>query len=329
MSFKQLIKLLKKKSFVLLLCHRSADADAICSAYALQGLLKRFLPDVVVEIGCPAGINKPSKTLLENMPITVNQKPNIESAEAFVLLDMNTVEQLDQAADAVKKSSAPKIVIDHHAPSQETMKLCKLCLIDDKAAANCELVYRLYEEAQIDPNLNEAKALFVGIAFDTRHFALANSPTFGILANLVAAGFDVQQTLAQYALPIDPSERMAKLKACKRAKVLKIEGWIIALSHVSAYQAPAAKALVDLGAHMSAVAGKKEDKVEISLRSVRQFNEGTGVHLGTDIAAPLGEYLQGVGGGHAMASGVSGKGEIQDALKQCLKLLKAKIIKTE
>jgi len=328
MSFKPLIKLLKKKSFVLLLCHRSADADAICSAYALQGLLKRFLPDVVVEIGCPAGINKPSKTLLENMPITVNQKPNIESAEAFVLLDMNTVEQLDEAAEAVKKSPAPKIIIDHHAPNTETMQSCELCIVDDKAAANCELVYRLYEEAQVDPNLNEAKALFVGIAFDTRHFALANSPTFGIIANLVATGIDVQKTLAQYALPIDPSERVAKLKACKRAKILKVEGWIIALSHVSAYQAPAAKALVDLGAHMSAVAGKKNGKVELSLRSVRQFNEGTGVHLGTDIAAPLGEYLGGVGGGHAMASGVSGKGEIQDALKQCLKLLKAKLVKT-
>ena len=329
MSFKQLIKLLKKKSFVLLLCHRSADADAICSAYALQGLLKRFLSDMVVEIGCPAGINKPSKTLLENMPITVNQKPNIESAEAIVLLDMNTVEQLDEATNAVKNSPAPKIMIDHHAPNPETMQTCKLCIVDDKAAANCEIIYRLYEEAQVDPNLNEAKALFVGIAFDTRHFALANSSTFGILANLVATGIDAQQTLAQYALPIDPSERVAKLKACKRAKVLKVEGWIIALSHVSAYQAPAAKALVDLGAHMSAVAGKKEGKVEISLRSVRQFNEGTGVHLGTDVAAPLGEYLQGVGGGHAMASGVSGKGEIQDALKQCLKLVKAKIEKTE
>ncbi len=329
MSFKQLIKLLKTKSFVLLLCHRSADADAICSAYALQGLLKRFLSDVVVEIGCPAGINKPSKTLLENMPITVNQKPNIESAEAIVLLDMNTVEQLDEATNAVKNSPAPKIMIDHHAPNPETMQTCKLCIVDDKAAANCEIVYRLYEEAQVDPNLNEAKALFVGIAFDTRHFALANSSTFGILANLVAAGIDAQQTLAQYALPIDPSERVAKLKACKRAKILKVEGWIIALSHVSAYQAPAAKALVDLGAHMSAVAGKKEGKVEISLRSVRQFNEGTGVHLGTDVAAPLGEYLQGVGGGHAMASGVSGKGEIQDALKQCLKLVKAKIEKKE
>jgi nanoRNase/pAp phosphatase (c-di-AMP/oligoRNAs hydrolase) len=329
MSFKQILQLLQENnaSFVLLLCHRSADADAICSAYGLQGLLKRFMPDIVVEIGCPQGINKPAKTLLENMPITVNFKPNIESAEVIVLLDMNTVEQLDEVASIIKKSTAPKIIIDHHAPSSETMQICKLCIVDDKAAANCELIYRLYSQAKVKPNLNEAKALFVGIAFDTRHFALANSPTFKIVAKLVTVGIDAQQTLAQYALPIDPSERVAKLKACKRAKIIKVEGWIIALSHVSAYQAPAAKALVDLGAHMSAVAGKKNGKVELSLRSTRQFNENAGVHLGVDIAAPLGEFLGGVGGGHAMAAGVSGKGEIKDALNKCLALLKQKIAK--
>jgi nanoRNase/pAp phosphatase (c-di-AMP/oligoRNAs hydrolase) len=331
MSFQTLLQIIQEQQagFVLLLCHRSADADAICSAYGLQGLLKRFLPDAVVEIGCPQGINKPSKTLLENLPITVNLKPNIESAEVIVLLDMNTVEQLDEVAEVIKKSAAPKIVIDHHAPNEETLQLCKLCLIDDKAAANCELVYRLYEDAKVTPTLNEAKALFVGIAFDTRHFALANSPTFQIVAKLVTEGIDAQQTLATYALPIDPSERVAKLKAAKRAKIVKVEGWIIALSHVSAYQAPAAKALVDLGAHMAAVAGKKNGKLEISLRSTRQFHEGTGVHLGVDIASPLGEYLSGVGGGHAMAAGVSGKGEIQGTLKQCLKLLKQKTAKPE
>jgi nanoRNase/pAp phosphatase (c-di-AMP/oligoRNAs hydrolase) len=331
MSFKDLIQIIEKQQagFVLLLCHRSADADAICSAYGLQGLLKRFLPNTVVEIGCPQGINKPSKTLLENMPITVNLKPNIESAEIIILIDMNTIEQLDEVADVIKKSLAPKLIIDHHAPSPETIQICKFCLIDEKAAANCELIYRLYAEADVKPTLNEAKALFIGIAFDTRHFALANSATFEIVAKLVVEGIDAQQTLAQFALPIDPSERVAKLKACKRAKIMKVEGWIIALSHVSAYQAPAAKALVDLGAHMAAVAGKKNGKVELSLRSIRQFNEGTGVHLGVDVATPLGEYLGGVGGGHAMAAGVSGKGEIQDALKQCLKLLKKKMVKTE
>jgi nanoRNase/pAp phosphatase (c-di-AMP/oligoRNAs hydrolase) len=209
---------------------------------------------------------------------------------------MNTVEQLDEAAEAIKKSPAPKIIIDHHAPNQETMALCKLCFIDDTAAANCELIYRLYDEAQVTPTLNEAKALFVGTAFDTRHFALSNSSTLQIVAKLAALGIDVQDTLATFALPIDPSERMAKLKACKRAKIVKVGDWIIALSHVSAYQASAAKSLVDLGAHMSAVAGKKNDKMEISLRSTREFHLQSGVHLGTDIAAPLGEFLGGVGG---------------------------------
>jgi nanoRNase/pAp phosphatase (c-di-AMP/oligoRNAs hydrolase) len=330
MSFKELIQILQDQqaSFVLLLCHRSADADAISSAYALQGLLKRFLPNSVIEIGCPQGINKPSKTLLEHLPIIVNLKPNIESAEAIVLLDMNSVEQLDEVASAIRKSPAPKIIIDHHAPSPETQQICKLCIIDEKAPANCQIIYRLFNEAKIKPNLNQAKALFIGIAFDTRHFALGNAETFQVIAKLVKKGIDVQETLAKYAAPIDPSERMAKLKACKRAKILKIDGWIIALSHVSAYQAPAAKALIDLGAHMAAVAGKKNDEVELSLRSTRQFHEIAGVHLGVDIATPLGEYLEGVGGGHAMAAGVRGKGSIQNALKQCLTLLKAKTVKT-
>jgi phosphoesterase RecJ-like protein len=328
-DFQKLIKILKEENaaFVLLLCHRSADADAICSAYALQGLLKRFLPDVVCEVGCPQGINKPSKMILEHMPITVNLKPNIESADIIVLLDTNTIEQLDQVAENIKKSPAPKIIVDHHSPNPETTKICKLCIIDEKAAANCEVVYKLFRQAKTKPNFNEAKALFVGIAFDTRHFALASASTIQIIAKLVTQGIDVQQTLAEYNLPIDTSERLAKLKACKRAKIVRINGWIIALSHVSAYQAPAAKALVDLGAHMSAVAGQKNGKIEVSLRCTRQFTEQAGVNLGKDVAAPLGEFLQGVGGGHAMAAGVSGTGEIEPTLNQCMLLLKQKITK--
>jgi phosphoesterase RecJ-like protein len=329
-DFQKLLEILETNdaAFVLLLCHRSADADAICSAYALQGLLKRFKPNIVTEIGCPQGVNKPSKVLLEYMPITVNMKPNIESADVIVFLDTNTIDQLDQVAEILKKSPSPKIIIDHHSPNPETTKICQLCVIDEKAAANCEIVYGLFRQAKVKPDLNEAKALFIGIAFDTRHFALANSRTLQIIAKLVAEGIDVQETLAQFALPIDTSERLAKLKTCKRAKILRINGWIIALSHVSAYQASGAKALVDLGAHVSAVAGMKNGKIEVSLRSVRQFTEETGVNLGKDVATPLGEYLQGVGGGHAMAAGVSGTGEIEPTLKQCLALLRKKITKT-
>ncbi len=137
-------------------------------------------------------------------------------------MDINTIDQLDEVAEIIKKSSAPKIIIDHHYPNPETTKICKLCIIDDKAAANCEIIYKLFSQAKAKPNLNEAKALFVGIAFDTRHFALASSSTLQIIAKLVTAGIDVQETLAQFALPIDTSERL-QLKACKRAKIVRVQ----------------------------------------------------------------------------------------------------------
>jgi len=326
-DFQKLLTILRKSqaSFVLLLCHRSADADSICSAYALQCLMKRFLPDVVFEVGCPQGINKPSKLLLERMPITVNMKPNIESADVIVFVDLNTIDQLDQVADTIRNSAAPKIIVDHHYPNPDTDKICRLCIIDQKAAANCEIIYRLFKQAKVKPDHNEAKALFVGIAFDTRHFALANASTFRIVAGLLDKDLDVQATLQEFALPIDTSERLAKLKACKRARIERVDQWIIALSHVSAYQAPAAKSLVDLGAHVAAVAGEKNGKIEMSLRCTRQFSEQAGINLGKDIAAPLGEFLNGVGGGHAMAAGATGTGQIEATLKQCLKFLRQKI----
>jgi nanoRNase/pAp phosphatase (c-di-AMP/oligoRNAs hydrolase) len=278
-----------------------------------------------VEIGTPQGINKPVKQLLEHMPITVNQKPNIESANVIILLDTNTIEQLDEVVDRLKQTAAPLIIIDHHTPNLDTEKLCKLCIVNEEAAATCEIIYGMYKQANIQPNLNEAQALFTGIAFDTRHFALADSDIFRITADLVNAGVDAQEMLALFSNPIDKSERLAKLKACKRAKITRIGEWIIATSHVSAYEASAAKSLVDLGAHMAAVAGKKEDTLKVSLRCNRDFTQKTGVHLGKDLAMPLGEQLQGVGGGHAMAAGVNAKGEIDEALKLCLSLLKAKI----
>ena len=50
----------------------------------------------------------------------------------------------------------------------------------------------------------------------------------------------------------------------------------------------------------------------------RSIHEKVGVPLGTDIAPPLGEYVHGVGGGHAMASGVSGTAEIHQASNNAL-----------
>ena len=312
-------------SFVLLLCHHNADPDAICSAYAFQSLLKKCRPNMTVEIGTGQGISRLSKHILKRIPITVKPQPDVTKADVIVLLDTNTIQQLGQLAEHLTKTAAPIIVIDHHAAHPQTEQIAKLCITNEEASSTCEMVYGFYKQLNIKPGLNEAKALFLGITFDTRHFVLANSSTFKTISELSDIGVNPQEELFSLALPMDFSERVARMKACRRAKLIKIENWIIALSHVSAYQASAARALVDLGAHIAAVAGQKNEKIEISLRCTRDFNQATSIHLGRDIAKPLGEYLQGMGGGHATAAGVNGTGNIEKGLKRCLRLVKEQL----
>jgi phosphoesterase RecJ-like protein len=327
MTFTEITNILDEvhASFVLLLCHHNADPDAICSAYAFQSLLAKCRPNMTTEIGAGQGISRLSKHILKHIPISVNLQPDVEKAGAIVLFDTNTIQQLGSLAERVSKTRAPIIVIDHHAAHPQTEQMAKLCITNEEASSTCEMVYSFYQQLNLKPGLNEAKALFLGITFDTRHFVLAKTSTFKTISELSDIGVNPQEELSSLALPMDFSERVARMKACRRAKLIKIENWIIALSHVSAYQASAARALIDLGAHMAAVAGQKNERIEISMRCTRDFNHVTGIHLGRDIAKPLGEYLQGMGGGHATAAGVNGAGSVEKGLKRCLRLVKEKL----
>ncbi len=331
MTIQDVLKILEETQagFVLLLCHQNADPDALCSAYAFQGLLKHLAPNAVVEIGAGEGISRLSKHILDHLPIIVAKKPSVENAGVIVLLDTNTIQQLGELAETVAASSAPIIVIDHHAPHPDTLAKARLSITSEDSPSTCEMIFQFFKQANIQPSAHEAQALYLGIAFDTRHFVLANSSTLKTIAELCDFGVNPRETLELLSLPMDSSERLARMKACRRAKLVKMGNWIIALSHVSAFEASAARALVDLGAHAAAVAGERDDNVEVSFRCTREFIEETGLHLGKDIAKPLGELLQGMGGGHAAAAGANGVGDTETALKYCLKLFRERLAKPE
>jgi len=308
-----------------LLCHINADPDAICAAFAMAQLLQRLRPNLRVEIAAPQGPSRLSKFLLQSLPVKLTTQPNIEIAEIIVLLDTNTVQQLGEWSERVKASKAALVVIDHHASHPETERVATLSVADENASSACEIVCRLYKEAEVKLTQTEAKALFLGVAFDTRHFILASSTTFKVIADLIDAGLKAEETLSLLSLPMEPSERIARLKASKRVKLLKVNDWLIAFSNVSAYQASAARALITLGAHVAVVAGQKGERIQVSMRASQDFNKKTGVHLGRDIAKPLGEYLKGMGGGHSVSAGVNGVGDVESCLKRCFKLLKDKL----
>jgi len=315
----------RNANLAVLLCHINADPDAVCAAFAMAELLKRLRPNLNVEIAAAQGPSRLSKHLLNSVPAKLTMQPHIEQADVIVLLDTNTIQQLGEWSNRIKASKAALVVIDHHASHPQTENLATLSVSDETASSACEIVYRLYKEAQVSLTTVEAKAIFLGISFDTRHFVLASSTTFKVIADLIDAGVKAEETLSLLSLPMDTSERVARLKASKRVKLIRINDWIIAFSSVSAFQASAARALISLGAHVAIVAGEKAERIQISMRATPDFYKETGVHLGRDVAKPLGEYLHGMGGGHAVSAGVNGSGEAKISLKRCARLLKGKL----
>jgi phosphoesterase RecJ-like protein len=324
-DLKSLISKVKPK-YVILLCHQNADPDALCSAFAFSRLLKRLKPNVKVDIACPEGISKLSKALSDHLPIEVmTSEPRFGDADIIVMLDTNTVKQLGEWSKKVNEASSPVVVIDHHASHPETEKIVSLCISDENSSSTCEIVYRFFKELDIRPSKDEAEALFIGIAFDTKHFILANSNTFKAVADLVDAGVNAHESLSQLSLPIDTSERIARLKASRRVRLLRVNNWLIAFSHVRSFQASAARALVETGAHLAMVGGQKDDQLQISIRSDQDFYKQTGFHVGKDLAKPLGEHLHGMGGGHSTAAGINGSGDFESAVKRATKILKERL----
>jgi len=266
--------------------------------------------------------------LCDHLPIKISEDPCFEKADVIVMLDTNTIQQIGEWGEKVKNTSVPLFLIDHHAIHPETEKIAALCMCDEKSSSTCEIIYGFFRELGVSLLKDEAEALFLGIAFDTKHFILANSQTFKTVAELIDAGVNAQESMSRLYLPMDLSERIARLKACKRLKLLRVNEWLIAFSHVRSFQASAARSLVETGAHLAIVGGQKDDQLQISIRSNQEFYAQTRFHVGKDLAKPLGEFLHGMGGGHSTAAGVNGTGDFDSAVKRATKILKQTLIKS-
>jgi nanoRNase/pAp phosphatase (c-di-AMP/oligoRNAs hydrolase) len=308
---------------VVLLGHHNADPDAIGAMFAFNNLIKQLKPQIKTEIAAASGPSKLSKAVIKAINIEITDCPQIENADLIVLLDTNTIQQLDELAKRIKPGQ-PILLIDHHAPHPETQNIATLSITDEHASSTCEIVFRLFKEAKIKPSLKSAKGLFLGIAFDSRHFILASSDTLQIVAELTQT-INPRETLPILSLPMDYSERIARLKTADRMKTMKVNKWLIAFSNVSTFQASAARGLVALGAHVAVVAGQKENHIQVSFRASNEFFNNTGIHMGRDLATPLGEFLGGMGGGHSVSAGANGSGTIKDCLMFCEKLIKQKL----
>lgn len=307
---------------IVLLCHQNADPDAICSAFALQSLLHEIVPGTRSTICCPEGISAPTKKLMENLGISNPEQKIPPDSDLAVLVDTNSLDQLGRAADVVLRFDGGLIVVDHHHPHPDTVKQANQMIVDESAAAAAEVVFRLFEASGKKLETNVATALMAALFIETRHFLLARDSTFEVAEELVKAGADPRHLSGLLSSPMSRSERVARLKAAERSKVVMMGSWIVVTSELGSYQSSAARAFLSLGAHVAFVAGEVKEKVRVNMRATEEFYEKTGAHLARDVAIPLGKSLDGVGGGHPTAAGLTAFGSVEDILSACVNRLR-------
>ena len=325
MQISGLLRILTGRKYILILCHHNADPDSLGAATALSRLLTFYMPAMRIEVSAPCGLSKTSRRIVPYLPAFGTSVNLLDDVDVVILVDINNLSQLDEFGLLLRDLGKPLVFIDHHAFHPETDSIAELYIVDENASSASEIVFGLYEEAGIQPDRESASALFLGIAFDTRRFAFSRSRTLTIAARLVEAGVVAEKMLPLLGIPMESSERIARLKAAQRLQRQSLGEWLVVCSSVGSFQASAARSLVALGAHVAMVGGEQRGKLRISFRSSRDFYDASGVHLGRDVASALGGIIKGTGGGHSTSAGFNGEGDLEKAMNHCLNLLNRSI----
>lgn len=306
-----------------IVCHKNADPDSFCSAYALSLLLQHL--DIQAEVIAPEGLNEVAKHLLPSYGLRVYSSEAARDVEAIITVDVCSLDQLGELAGILPGLARPVFVIDHHAETAGLSGLARMKFVDEQAVSVGELVYQLYEGAGVTPSPQAAKAMLAAIVYDSRHLIRATPRTLRIVLALLGTGIVYSEVVQSLHVPIDVSERIARLKAGQRLGFERIEDYLVAITHVGSFEASAARALLDLGADVAVVVGGDKEELRISARARDEFYAETGIHLGRDILEGLGKRLGGGGGGHPTAAGASGAGDPEKVMLECGRLIREAI----
>jgi len=289
-------------------------------------LVRLLDPSVDAEIVLTAGASSLSKRVMETLNIVASREVSIDDASVLIVLDTGTMRQLESWGEKIATANSARIFIDHHAPNPVTKRLADIYFVNEEATSTCEIIYALYQSFGFNPSADVAKALLIGIAYDSKHFSIGNVETFRAVSELLKINGSIEEVLSSLSSEMTKGERIARLKAGQRLRIFNVEGWVVASSRVNSFQASAARSLITLGVDVSVVVGGEKGKVRASLRSSDGFHRATSIHLGIDVAEPLGEEFGGAGSGHVTSAGVNGEGKPELMLKKAVEIISMMVI---
>jgi len=185
MMEEQIIKQLKQNENILIASHISPDGDAIGSLTALGLALETIGKKVVLYNEGP--IPAVYRFLPHTDRVLCTLEPDV-SFDVAVISDCSNLQRIGAAAETVKET--PVIInIDHHVTNNG---FGEFQLIDAKACASAEIVYRLIKKLGSTIDAAIATSIYTGIFTDTGSFRFANTnlAAFTICNEMVENGAD-------------------------------------------------------------------------------------------------------------------------------------------
>ena len=319
-QFMQVITSLKGNCF--LKTHQQADPDAIGSLIAFSSFLMELNPEVKVIIPKPQ-LSTLSQQLIENVQFEFPNQDTINiPSSTIILLDTNSFED----RETVEENRV--IIIDHHIPNS----VFKNLLFDYQLPefnSTTEIITCLYYYAKLPIDEKIAKSLLAGIIFDSRRFFFSDEDLFDSVRFLLNSCPDCyQEVLSLTSSSREYSEKIACIKAAQRLKRIMLGEFIFLFSHVSSYEAAAARSLIFLGGDVAVVVAIRDEFTRISLRATPKFTNLTGLSLGKMIVPKLIQKFGGSGGGHDGAAGYNtSKLSLRDVREFIFTIIKEQIAK--
>lgn len=325
-TFKKIKNLIETHKRFVLLSHIHTDGDALGSLIGLQ----HYLESVGKEVSTFVPGEIPEKYLFLdtgrriNQGLTDQQTIKIAHAEVIFILDISNLKRLDKYYEGVKKSTAQKIMIDHHPAKQEWTQIA---LIDTQRIATAEMIYDLLKFLKADISIEIAIALYTAILSDSGSFRFFNtSPqTFQMAAELVDKGVEPADTYSK----VYETARAGQLKAwgILLSKLQQSDGctWIeVPQSFMSRHklQLHEVDGLIDIL--------RRENSAQVFMVIVEKERNEILVGLRSKDYVDVGKIARGFGGGgHFHASGYTSGLTLSETVQQTLFVINKNIKKVK
>jgi phosphoesterase RecJ-like protein len=157
----------------------------------------------------------------------------VREADLVVVLDISDLKRLGTLADAVRAFAGPKLVIDHHIPSDDPP--AEVVVSDTTACATGELVFDLALVLGQELDAAAAQALYVALLTDTGGFRFSNTTPrcHAVAAQLLAVGLDPEEVYRRVYASV-PAGKLHLLR--EALATLEVDG-AIGLSWISVRRA--------------------------------------------------------------------------------------------